>query len=278
MASDDDGRRVFRCTVAPLLTAGLALAIVPWLVKIDGGGDAIGFVAAALATVVGLILVVASQLLRTVEVDGQGIHIRRWGEVQFLGFGSVDHIRMDTRFAQGRGSQTLMGERRLRHSVVIGMKTGPSVDVDPNDGRAFFEEARRRLGAWVDGREQREAIRIDPTILEPAGRRASIWRQEVRALRADPWDYRQVGKGFDDEGLWLVVEDDAAPAGQRIGAALALRPAGEDREHLRRAARGAPAELNGVLQRIADAQDEAALDEALEAWLGEVDDGGARSH
>ncbi|HVH42654.1 MAG TPA: hypothetical protein VM925_09930 [Labilithrix sp.] len=59
-------------------------------------------------------------------------------------------------------------------------------------------------------------------LLQPAGRSASQWLEDLRRLTGDSVAYR--GGSVPDEELWRVVEHASADSGARAGAVAALRP------------------------------------------------------
>jgi hypothetical protein len=99
------------------------------------------------------------------------------------------------------------------------------------------------------------------TIVAPAGRTASQWVRDLRQLLTAR-TYRQLA--LDEERLWGVVEDPAASARARAGAALALAGRGDCAGRIRVAAEDcAEPTLRNALVRIAEGAGEEETEEAI---------------
>jgi hypothetical protein len=119
-------------------------------------------------------------------------------------------------------------------------------------GRVVYE----RLVAAPRGAEA-------PAAFERAGRSVTAWRMHLRGL-FEAGGYREAGTSVDDAAA--VLRSASATPEQRVGAALALRVAGEPCERIRVAAEGAADErVRVALAAVADAgeDDDAPLEKAL---------------
>lgn len=162
---------------------------------------------------------------------------------------------------QGRPRGLLIG-RRGDEPLILTFRAPPE----------RYGELVRLLTDKLSEARAKRAQELRP--LERAGRSLAAWRAGVERAALTAGDFRNVGLTSDQiEG---VLADPAAPADQRLGAALALRAQGSSLERVRIAAVATAApRLRVALERIAEAGDpsdeqaQAELDAALEQALSE---------
>ena len=191
-------------------------------------------------------MVIAYELLRFVlrapvlEIGHDALHVHR----------GVRKVKLG-RVAIARASAS--------SSLVIERKDGSQVRVGP------FGLDRARLAAAAAVIDERLGDRPGPAkadAFERKGRSPADWRAGVRAS-LDP-TYRSAGASTDDANA--VLASSTASVEQRIGAALALRVAGEPVTRVRTAAEGTvDPKVRVVLDAIADGADDEHLDATLRA-------------
>jgi hypothetical protein len=171
---------------------------------------------------------------------------------------------------------------------VLVMKTGAHVALYRRAGKqtdpasdVLMEVIVERIRAGLDAFASAGSQLGDPAALLGRGARSyEAWRQDLRALARER-SYRATA--LPDERLWRVLEDPAASASARAGAAVALRESldGEGRDRLRVAAEAsASPKVRVALEVIANvASEESELRAALETCdaEGENDDPPSRS-
>lgn len=144
-------------------------------------------------------------------------------------------------------------------SLVIERKNGSKVHV-----RSIGLEPVRVVAASevIDERVGNRPAPARALAFERAGRGLAEWRAGIQTA-LEP-DYRSTGASVDDASA--VLASSTATVEQRIGAALALRVAGEPLEKVRIAAEGTvDPKIRVVLEAIADGADDERLDETLRA-------------
>lgn len=144
-------------------------------------------------------------------------------------------------------------------ALVIERKNGSKVHV-----RSIALEPVRVVAAAevIDERVGDRPAPVRAVAFERAGRGLAEWRAGIQSA-LEP-DYRSSGTSVDDASA--VLASSTASVEQRIGAALALRVAGEPLEKVRIAAEGTvDPKIRVVLEAIADGADDERLDETLRA-------------
>lgn len=171
-----------------------------------------------------------------------------------------DGIRIERRLRK----RELKRERIRRFTIpgielpgVIELKDGETITL----AAVMLDDGRVR--AAIDLVAQRLSERDPPeraTTFERGGRDAREWRAQIRAS-LDP-GYRTSGVTVDDARA--ILASPHASVDQRLGAALALRVAGEPAERVRIAAEGAVDQrVRVALEAIADDADDEKLDEVM---------------
>ena len=143
--------------------------------------------------------------------------------------------------------------------IVIERKDGTKVRI----GSVGLEPVRVLAAAELI--EERVGNRPAPAraaAFERGGRGIAEWRAAIQTA-LEP-DYRSSGTSVDD--ATAVLASSTASVEQRIGAALALRVAGEPLEKVRIAAEGTvDPKIRVVLEAIADGADDEHLEQTLRA-------------
>ena len=231
-----------------LSALGIGTVAVPVEQLLHHAVSALSLVALGLPLALALLLLVRTR----VDVGSDGVLIRRLGEQRFVSYASMKGV-----FAAGG------------HTIVLSMREGADLrfTVGPGAERGHLrdtlveqlEEARNAFSPDAGG-PSAEAL------VDPGGRTPQRWLRDVRSL-ANARDYRETR--LDEERLWRVVDDAAASAGVRAGAAVALSaldPA--SRARLRVAAEAcAEPRLRVALTRVAEGATDAELEEALAPLL-----------
>lgn len=159
------------------------------------------------------------------------------------------------------GNDGVVVEQALREARFSRARLSRHGSVVPVGGVAHDAERQAAVSAMIAERFGAAAAPPErAAAFARAGRDVGAWRAHVRsALDAG---YRAAGASVDDAAA--VLASPAATEDQRIGAALALRVAGEPPERVRIAAAGAvDPRFRVVLEAIADDADDARLEKAL---------------
>jgi hypothetical protein len=140
------------------------------------------------------------------------------------------------------------------HTIAGGPIVVNASVLDPPRRTAAAQLAYERLVATPRGAEP-------PAAFGREGRSVSAWRAHLRGL-FDAGGYRTAGTSVDDAAA--VLKNAAATPEQRIGAALALRVAGEPPEKIRVAAESAADErVRVALEAVAESDDDVKIEKAL---------------
>lgn len=141
--------------------------------------------------------------------------------------------------------------------VVIERRDGDNFGIDG----AMLDAARTEAVADVATQRFAEsAVRDRATVFERGGRAIAEWRTQIRSM-LDP-GYRSSAASGDDAAA--VLASPSSTVDQRLGAALALRIAGEPKERIRIAAEGATdPHVRIALEAIAEDEDDEHLEKAL---------------
>lgn len=172
-----------------------------------------------------------------------------------------DALQVRRRFGKTRVPRAAISHVSTPGSLVVERKDGTKLRVGPFG----LEPARMAAAAAII--DERLGDRPAPPkadAFERKGRGLAEWRAGLQSA-LDP-SYRTSGASVDDASA--VLASSTATVEQRIGAALALRVAGEPVERVRVAAEGTlDPKIRVVLDAIADGAD----DEHLDATLGAME-------
>ena len=214
------------------------------------------FLAALFATSIATVLYSINQMLR-VSVGADGVRIRHLLQrARFVPFSAIEDAVTDGRDITLRlaGSEEIV----MHHPAGRGQK--PLAFADRHEeGRKLVE----RIKAQVEAHRARTAA--DPATFARSGRETAQWVRDVVGAADVNASYRSPAVPPDE--LWRIVEDAAAPATARAGAAVALRGAldEEGRVRLRATADACAApRLRVALETVASGDDEEELRGALE--------------
>lgn len=165
------------------------------------------------------------------------------------------------------GSDAVVIEQALRRTYVARADLARSGDVVPGGGVAHDAERRAAALAMIAERFGPGAERpASAARFERASRDLASWRAHLRGVLDA--GYRAAGASTEDAAA--VLASAGATDEQRIGAALALRIAGEPADRIRVSAEAAvEPRLRVALAAIADDADDAEVDRALAAWSEE---------
>lgn len=142
-------------------------------------------------------------------------------------------------------------------SIVIERKNGSKLRIR---GVALDPARVAAAAALIDERLGDRPAHVRANAFERGGRGLAEWRAALRT-NFDP-TYRSTGASIED--ATDVLASPSSTVEQRVGAALALRVAGEPLERVRIAAEGTvDGKVRVVLDAIADGADDEALDETL---------------
>jgi hypothetical protein len=215
------------------------------------------FLLALFATSIGTTLYAFNQMLR-VSVGADGVRIRHLLQrARFVPFSVIEEALTDGRDITLRlvGGEEIV----MHHPAGRGFKPLAFAD-RADEGRKLVE----RIKAQVEA--HRASTAADPAVFARSGRETAQWVREVVGAADVNASYRTPAVPPDE--LWRIVEDAAAPATARAGAAVALRGAldEEGRVRLRATADACAApRLRVALETVASGdEDEAGLCGALE--------------
>jgi hypothetical protein len=194
--------------------------------------------------VAGTLAVVGLRSFARLDIGSDGLLLRRFGEQRFVSHDALAH-------AVGDSGSGIILSLRSGEALRLAMASVPLRDALVQR----IEEARLAFAQdpSADGGE---------ALVAPGGRAIDRWLRDVRAL-AGASDYRVTR--LDEERLWRVVDDAAAPPATRAGAAVAIAALDQaERPRLRAAAEAcAEPKLRVALTRVAEGASEAELEEAL---------------
>jgi hypothetical protein len=227
----------------PVALAGVALDIsqIVW-----------AYLAIWLAAMVGL---AAAALTPTkLVIGGDGLCFTWLGASRFIAYADILVVNGMFRFAEPCGVQITLVYPEIVH-------------LHMTEGALIYERIAEAVDAWW-----RRDGALETALVQRGPRDARGWLRALQGIGAKATsDYRSTSMA--DE-LWRIVEDVAAPADARAGAAAALRGAlgDEGRARLRRAADAtAMPRLRIAIETAASDLD----DEALTAALAELEAGAA---
>ena len=245
----------WRGSLVRALGAVVPLVIVPPIALFAGFPLPL-FLAALSVTSIGMILYAFNQMIR-VSVGADGVRIRHLLQrPRFVPFSAIEEALTDGRDITLRLAD---GEKIVMHHPA-GKGFKPLAFADrAEDGRKLVE----RIEAQVEAHRTR--ANADATLFARAGRETAQWvRDVVRAGASDRNEASYRTAAVPSDALWRIVENAAAPATARAGAAVALRGAldEEGRVRLRATADACAApKLRVALEAVAsrDAEDEREL-------------------
>lgn len=242
-----------------------ALSVVPLFMAVPLAHVLGGQVPAFLGCLLGALFITlpysVNQLVR-VSVGADGLRIRRLLQrARFVPFSSIDEATTDGR------------------DIAIRLRDGKTITMHHSAGRgwkplAFADRALEASKLVERIEEQLSAHRArstnaDAPVFARAGRDTEAWLRDVVSASDANASYRTPAVPPDE--LWRIVEDAAAPATERAGAAVALRQALDEDGRVRlRAVADACAgpRLRVALETVAGGED----DEHLRGALDPLDD------
>jgi hypothetical protein len=231
------------------------MLLVPVL-GILGGFPLQLFLATLFASCIGTVLYALNQMLR-VSVGADGVRVRHLLQrARFVPFSAIEDAVTDGRDITLRLAG---GEELVMHHPAGRSSKRLAFTDRADEGRKLVE----RIKAQVEA--HRSSTAADPATFARSGRETAQWVREVVSAADVNASYRTPAVPPDE--LWRIVEDAAAPATARAGAAVALRGAldEEGRVRLRATADACAApKLRVALETVASGDDEEELRGALE--------------
>jgi hypothetical protein len=201
----------------------------------------------------------------TLKVGPDGLLLKRaLGRARFIPYADVARVsaragNTHLELASGEKLALQAGAKRWR---AIRWMMGDDAGIEGEALATAIESARRR---HVDGTERR----AEEALLERRARPVDDWLRAMHAIGAETATFRSAPLRRED--LWRVVEDPAAEATARAGAAAALSRALDDTERarLRVAAESCVApKLRVAFDAVAKGADDGEVAEKLEAVKG----------
>lgn len=206
------------------------------------------FLASLLASSVATVLYALNQMLR-VSVGADGVRVRHLLQrARFVPFSAIEDAVTDGRDITLRlagGEEIVMHHPAGRSSKRLGFTDRAE------EGRKLVE----RIKAQVEA--HRSSTAADPATFARSGRETAQWVRDVVSAADVNASYRTPAVPPDE--LWRIVEDAAAPATARAGAAVALRGGldEEGRVRLRATADACAApRLRVALETVASGEDD----------------------
>lgn len=274
------------------LMLGLAVAgsvvIGPQLALPEGGELWLGAVLQLgfgflVGGIVGLLIALAFRREEAVVLGADGVMV--WN--RFVPYGDIEAVRRRERVVRFSGGEQTSGWDRVQWTVSLDLGDGTSLEVtrfdydidvpasrfDPT-GAALVREIEQARAAW-DGQQTRPARRQGEDLVARGDRSGAEWLRALRLLGAGRIEsYRRAP--VSRAALSRLLGDALALPSLRAAAAIVLAESGDPapRKNLRIAAKAmANPKMRIVLDKVAEATDDAALIEALAALeaLEEVD-------
>ncbi len=203
------------------------------------------------------------------QVGADGLHMKWLRRQRFIAYGDVD--RIDPFEDPGSGKSQTAG-------LLVTLKGGETVRLPVMSKRATVRDEifllHERISEAIETWSRGEGV-AHAALVRRAGREASQWVRALRGIGAFANADARTAPVM-PEKLWRIVEDPAAPADARAGAAVALgQTADEDARARLRAAASATAapKLRFAIETAAKNEP----DEALAAALAEVESEEPRS-
>jgi len=208
----------------------------------------------------------ALSLARTkLRVGADGLHLSWLRRSRFVAFGDV--ARIDVFEETGGGKNRMVG-------IDVRLKSGERVRIPVQQRRAtirdeldiVYERVFEALETWSRGEGVAHAAQV-----RRGGREAAEWVRALRGIGAFANVDARTAPVL-PERLWRIVEDPAAPADARAGAAVALGHSAdaEGRARLRAVAEATAApKLRVAIESAASSESDS--DEALMAALAEME-------
>lgn len=195
-------------------------------------------------------------------IGGDGLRFSWLGRSRFIAYADILVVNMAWAWESGAWQQ---------RGVQITLVDGEVVSLPVRGGGApIYERISEAVEAWW-----RRDGALETALVQRGPRDARGWLRALRSIGARATaDYRSASMADD---LWRIVEDVAAPADARAGAAIALRGAlgDEGRARLRRTADAtAMPRLRIAIEAAASERED---EEALVAALAEVEEGSGKA-
>ena len=197
------------------------------------------------------------------EVGADGLHIQWLRTARFVGYGEITNI--DPYEDPGNGKNALIG-------LMLTLKSGETVRIPIMNKRSTIRDEvlllHERISEAIDTWRHGEGV-AHAALVRRGGREASKWVQALRGIGAFANADARTAPVM-PEKLWRIVEDPAAPADARAGAAVALGQTADEeaRSRLRAAASATAApKLRFAIEAAAKAES----DEAMAAALAELE-------
>lgn len=197
------------------------------------------------------------------QVGADGLHIQWLRTSRFIAYGEITNI--DPYEDPGQGKNTLIG-------LMLTLKSGETVRIPIMNKRSTIRDEvfmlHERISEAIDTWRRGEGV-AHAALVRRGGRDASKWVQALRGIGAFANADARTAPVM-PEKLWRIVEDPAAPADARAGAAVALGQTADDEARARlRAAASATAAPK--LRIAIEAAAKAESDEAMAAALAELE-------
>lgn len=265
-----------------VLFIALVVGLVPGdisssFVKEQYGQDAAGacFLAGYFTFIAMSVLVTRSLVRRTVSIGVDGILVGNLWSKRFLRYARIRAVEHELPVFQ---HVDVTGYYRVQIELAGGEILNLPTKAPPEDRKAQIHHVHtndplganlaRALtearGAWAAGRADQG---LHEEVLARSGRSGAEWLAALRSLSANaPGAYRAVT--IDVDRLWRLLEHPRALPSSRVAAAVVLGASSDApaRRKLRVAARAmVDPRLKRAVERAADAHDDEALIEALEA-------------
>ena len=213
---------------------------------------------------VGIGAAILSAIPTRLQVGADGLHTKWLRRARFIGYGEVD--RIDPFEDPGSGKNQLAG-------LELTLKGGEKVRIPVMSKRSQVRDEiyllHERIAEAIETWSRGEGV-AHAALVRRSGREASQWMRALRGIGAFANADARTAPVM-PEKLWRIVEDPAAPADARAGAAVALGHSADDdaRARLRAAASATAAPKLRFAIETAATQD--APDDALAAALAEVE-------
>ena len=229
------------------------------------------FVAAAIALGALAPLIAAFRSMVTVTIGADGVHLAQWlSRPRFVRYDEIERVdqqgtSMTIHLRHGPPLRLHMGNLGARADKGL---LGLGMEERMQSAASQIEEAKRASEGGAS---------VSAVLVARNGRDAAAWMRALAASHDAAASYRAAALA--PETLWRIVDDAAASATARAGAAVALRARIDDegRQRLRVASEAcaAPA-LRGAFAAAADAGDEV-VEHALASVEDETDSLRARA-
>lgn len=202
------------------------------------------------------------------QVGADGLHLKWLRSARFIGYGDVE--RIDPYEEPGNEKNALIG-------LMLTLKSKETIRIPIMSKRSTVRDEvymlHERISEAIDTWSRGEGV-AHAALVRRSGREPSQWVQALRGIGAFANADARTAPVM-PEKLWRIVEDPAAPADARAGAAVALGQSGDDEVRARllsAASATAAPKLRIAIETAAKAES----DEAMAAALAEVESEEAR--